>query len=159
VWFEKWQETLKAENLRIVLKSPDEYARAISETGRKFDVIIIDGIEREACAEAAVEALSVGGMIIFDDSDRANKSTSFAKALDFLKKSGLLQIDFYGFCPMSVYPKTTSVFFSRSFDFARLKPIQPACGIGSLWGCSRAERKRLYRAQLEEEQETQDLAD
>jgi len=56
----------------------------------------------------------------------------------------LIQVDFYGFCPLNNYTKTTSLFLSRDFNFATLEKIQPVNGIGNLWGLGRKKRKSFY---------------
>ena len=145
-WFEKWQKEFNEENLDIRWRDEGEiYENAIFEDGNKYDVIVVDGKRRWQCAEAAVKALAKGGMIILDDSDRINTSEEYVKAVDFLKKADLLQVDFYGFCPMNAYTKTTSVFFARDFNFESLYRVQPVNGWGNLWSKSRKDRKELYK--------------
>ena len=117
----------------------------IFEDKLKYDVIIIDGKRRAPCAEAAVRALADGGMVVLDDSDRINASEEYVEAVRTLRAKGLLQVDFYGFCPMNVYSKTTSLFLSRHFDFKILGKVQPANGWGNLWSKSRKERKAYYK--------------
>ena len=90
-------------------------------------------------------ALAPGGLIILDDSDRVNTSRDYARAIAGLKAAGLLQVDFYGFCPMNCYAKCTSLFFSRDFAFEPVSPVQPVCGRGSLWAMSRRQRKEFYK--------------
>ena len=84
-------------------------------------------------------------MIILDDSDRINTSQEYVKSVEILRSADLLQVDFYGFCPMNAYTKTTSIFFSRKFNFESLYKIQPINGIGNLWSRGRKERKELYK--------------
>lgn len=144
-WFAKWQKEFSAADLEIRLRSAQNYEKAIFECPEKYDVIIIDGIKRAACAAAAVEALADEGLIILDDSDRIMKSAEYRKAVQTLKGAGLLQVDFYGFCPMNCYPKTTSVFFTRNFDFPLKNEFQPVGGIGGLWSMPRKKRKELYQ--------------
>ncbi len=145
-WFEKWQKEFDEANLDIRWRDEGEiYENAIFEDGNKYDVIVVDGKRRWQCAEAAVKALAKGGMIILDDSDRINTSEEYVKAVDFLKKADLLQVDFYGFCPMNAYTKTTSVFFARDFNFESLYRVQPVNGWGNLWSKSRKDRKELYK--------------
>ena len=98
--------------------------------------------------EAAVKALNKGGMIILDDSDRINTSQEYVKAVEVLKNADLLQVDFYGFCPMNNYTKTTSVFFSRDFNFESLYKVQPINGWGNLWSKSRKDRKEFYKKSM-----------
>ena len=145
-WFEKWQKEFNEPNLDIRWRDEGEiYENAIFEDKNKYDVIVVDGKRRWQCADTAVKALAEGGMIILDDSDRINTSEEYVKAVDILKKADLLQVDFYGFCPMNAYTKTTSVFFSRNFNFESLYKVQPVNGWGNLWSKSRKDRKEFYK--------------
>ena len=144
-WFEKWQKEMKAPNLQVLWRDEGEiYENAIFESEDVYDVIVVDGKRREKCCETAVKKLAAGGMIILDDSDRINTSEEYKKAVAVLKKENLIQVDFYGFCPMNNYTKTTSVFLRRDFDFATVEAVQPIDGIGNLWNMGRKKRKDFY---------------
>ena len=95
-------------------------------------------------------------MIILDDSDRINTSQEYVDAVNELKKGDLIQVDFYGFCPMNNYTKTTSIFFSRDFNFASIYPVQPINGWGNIWSMSRRERKQFFRSQDKVEENNSD---
>jgi len=145
-WFNQWQIKFQNDNINLKLRSEGPlYYNAINENDLYYDVIIIDGKCRAECAQAAVQRLTSGGIIILDDSDRINTSREYKDAIKTLKNAHLLQVDFYGFCPMNNYTKTTSVFFSRNFDFQTLNDIQPINGIGNLWGMGRQKRKEFYK--------------
>lgn len=145
-WFAKWQQEMTAPNQQVLWRDEGEiYENAILESDEKFDVIIVDGKRREKCCETASKRLAKGGMIILDDSDRINTSEEYKKSVAILKSANLLQVDFYGFCPMNNYTKTTSVFFDRDFNFATVADVQPINGIGNLWSMSRRERKDFYK--------------
>ena len=145
-WYEKWCAEFKKDNLDIRWRDEGEiYEMAAFEDSQKYDVIVIDGKRRWQCAEAAVKALEQGGMIILDDSDRINTSEEYVKAVEILRQADLLQVDFYGFCPMNNYTKTTSVFFCRDFRFESLYKVQPVNGWGNLWSKSRKDRKEFYK--------------
>ncbi len=145
-WFEKWKREFKEPNLDIRWRDEGEgYPNAIFEDSEDYDVIVVDGKMRAECAAAAVERLAPGGMIILDDSDRINTSQEYVQAVENLKKGNYLQVDFYGFCPMNSYTKTTSVFFSRDFAFQSLYKVQPVNGWGNLWSMKRCDRKSLYK--------------
>ena len=147
-WFEKWQQEFSEPNLNIKWRDEGEiYENAIFENDEKYDVIVVDGKRRAECVSTALKALNDGGIIILDDSDRVNTSEEYKKAISILKQAGLLQADFYGFCPMNVYTKATSVFFSRNFNFAGKYDVQPVNGLGNLWSMSRKDRKALYKLQ------------
>jgi len=148
-WLEKWRREFewgKLSNLEVKYRDEGEgYYRAISESGETFDVIIIDGKLRAECARAAVACGAAGGMIILDDSDRINTSEEYVRAVNFLRQGDYIQVDFYGFCPMNNFAKTTSVFLSRAFNFESLYKVQPIFGLGSLWGMERKDRKAFYK--------------
>lgn len=148
-WFDKWKKEFDEPNLDIRWRDEGEiYEQAAFEDNIKYDVIIVDGKRRFQCAEAAVKVLNKGGMIILDDSDRINTSQEYVKAVEILKNANLLQVDFYGFCPMNNYTKTTSVFFSRDFNFESLYKVQPINGWGNLWSKSRKDRKEFYKKSM-----------
>ncbi len=144
-WFDKWQKEFDETNLDIRWRDEGEiYENAIFEEDQKYDVIVIDGKRRFHCAQVAVQKLADGGMIILDDSDRINTSDEYKKAIKELKEANLIQIDFYGFCPMNVYTKTTTIFLKRDFNFASKFDVQPVNGLGNLWSLSRKDRKALF---------------
>lgn len=145
-WFDKWKHEFVRDNLDIRWRDEgDGYFNAIFEDNKKYDIIIVDGKRRADCARTAVEALNEGGLIILDDSDRINTSKEYVDAVHYLKQADLLQVDFYGFCPMNNYTKTTSLFFSRDFRFPTLYTIQPINGWGNLWSMGRKNRKEFFK--------------
>ena len=145
-YFERWKKEFNMQNLNIRYREEGEiYEKAIFEDETKYDVIVIDGKRREECAQAAVQKLADGGMIILDDSDRINTSQEYVNAAEILKQANLLQVDFYGFCPMNNYTKTTTIFFSRNFNFKSLYKVQPINGIGNLWSMGRRARKDFFK--------------
>ncbi len=145
-WFARWKNEFSANNLDILLREESPvYEGAINETSEVYDVIVIDGKRREKCAAVAVEKLVEGGVVILDDSDRVNTSREYVQAVEILREANLIQIDFYGFCPMNNYTKTTSLFLSRDFNFRSRYDVQPINGIGNLWGLGRSKRKEFFK--------------
>lgn len=129
MWFEQIKRK-SLNNQKIFLKTQldqsqmdESYVTYPKTLGRKFDVIVIDGSERNACSHAALDLLNnqskEGAMIILDNSDW------FPNTSKFLKESGLLQVDFHGFAPINEYTHTTSIFFTRNFVFPILHSRQP----------------------------------
>ena len=147
-WYEKWLNEFTQAGISLRLRDESEYANTIREDMKMYDVIIIDGKRRKECAQTALSRLKTGGLIILDDSDRTNKSDEYAAAIATLKQAGLLQVDFYGFCPMDCFTKATSLFFHRDFNFQTRAQRQPANGCGNLWGMSRKKRKEFYKETL-----------
>ena len=145
-YFERWRKEFQAKNLEIRHRDEGEgYYNAIFEDEEMYDVVVVDGKCRDDCAARAVKKLSKGGMIILDDSDRINHSIEYVKAVNALKEGNYIQVDFYGFCPMNNFAKTTSVFLSRDFDFESRYEVQPIFGWGSLWSMKRKERKLRFK--------------
>lgn len=79
-----------------------------------WDVVIIDGSHRLECARVAVEVLKPGGFILLDNADW------FTDAADFLRSTGLTQVDFQGFGPCNAYTWTTAVFLGATLQIQRL---------------------------------------
>lgn len=147
-WYKKFAAEFAAPNWQMrYCDEKQGYEDTILADGEKYDVIVIDGKRRAECADNAVKALASGGMIILDDSDRVNTSLEYVNAIKILRTAGLLQVDFYGFCPMNNYTKATSIFFSRNFDFTSQYTVQPINGLGNIWSMSRKERKQFFRKQ------------
>jgi Methyltransferase domain len=71
-----------------------------------FDIIVIDGVERVACAGVAIPRLRQDGIVIFDDSDRP----AFRPGIERLHEYGFGRIDFYGFTGQTGTRKCTSIF-------------------------------------------------
>lgn len=147
LYFERWQKEFGgAENLEIRWRDEGQiYEDAIFEEDQFYDVIVIDGKRRTECAKAAVLKLAPGGMVILDDSDRINTSNEYVEAVKTLQGADLIQIDFYGFCPMNNYTKTTSLFLKRDYRPQSLYKVQPINGWGNLWSMSRKNRKEFYK--------------
>jgi hypothetical protein len=124
VWYQQIIKQKKP-NQEILLRTlPKDYVNSISLRKKKYDVIIIDGVFREQCAQKAIDWLKATGFIILDNSDW------YRKAGQVLRQSGLIQIDFSGLGPVNTYSWTTSLFLSRQ---VRLKPInnyQPSNPVG-----------------------------
>lgn len=147
-WFAKFSKEFSASNWQMrYCDEKQGYEDMIFADNENYDVIVIDGKRRAECAACAVKSLADGGMIILDDSDRINTSLEYVNAVKNLRNADLLQVDFYGFCPMNNYTKTTSIFFSRNFNFDSLYTVQPINGLGNIWSMSRKERKQFFRAQ------------
>jgi hypothetical protein len=72
-----------------------------------YDVIVIDGEERNPCARQADRLAKPGGMIVFDNSDRL----AVRDGLAFLAQRGWKRLDFFGLIPSYLYRTCTSILF------------------------------------------------
>ncbi len=75
--------------------------------GLKFDIVVIDGLARADCARHAPKVLSPDGVIILDDSQRAE----YGKVHAFLQGIGFKQITFEGLKPADRAINCTTVFY------------------------------------------------
>ena len=125
-WYEKISKQKKP-NHTIILISKEELFTCILSTGKKYDVIVIDGDNsRSSCIEPALRSLASNGMIILDNSDW------FKNSAKRIREAGLIQVDMHGFGPINDYPWTTSFFLTRDFCFSPLSNIQPVNPIGGI---------------------------
>ena len=115
----EWVRKLRArvpENVTLVCRghamhanAKDEgagYADVMSEYSPPFDIIAIDGINRNECAEQAALGIGDKGIVIFDDSHRPQ----YRRGMNCLAQSGLDRIDFMGFSPGNGTLGATSIF-------------------------------------------------
>ena len=123
-WFDK-MSTMSALLRQLELReSTAEYVRAIADAGGEFDIIIIDGVWRNECAQASLAHLRKGGCIILDNSDW------YTDVADFFRRREFLQVDFSGFGPINNYCWTTSLLVpAASVLSSRLKHPRPVGGI------------------------------
>jgi hypothetical protein len=84
-----------------------DYARQIERHHGEFDIVVIDGRDRVNCAMNSLPALNAGGVIIWDNTDRAEYQAGY----DFLAMNGFRRIDFWGMGPINAYGWCTSVFY------------------------------------------------
>jgi methyltransferase family protein len=141
VWYEKIAK-LAPRNVRLILApiekdeyypSPElreqfnKYAGAIDGSS-SFQIILIDGYARSRvryqCAQMALPYLDPTGLIILDNSDWLPASALF------LRKAGLIEVDFSGPVPGVSHHQTTSFFFRREFNFQSANSRQPKMPVG-----------------------------
>lgn len=79
-----------------------DYVTSLSKDSGLFDLIVVDGRAREACLLEAKNKLTPGGIILFDNSNRAR----YTKALT---SSGLIAVKFKGRAPSLPYLDETTV--------------------------------------------------
>jgi hypothetical protein len=100
----------------------DSYVNAIALAGVKFDIVVIDGILRDACVDPAIAHLAPNGFIILDNADR---DWPVGK---MLRERGFFEVDFSGFGPINDYVTTTAIFLppggiSQTPDFQPPRPV------------------------------------
>jgi hypothetical protein len=84
-----------------------DYVHAIEDEPGAFDLIVIDGRCRVSCLDAARAKLKPGGMILFDNSNRARYRSG-------LEASGLRSKRYWGLTACLPYPDETTLLWSGS---------------------------------------------
>lgn len=93
--------------IRIVTDSTSEdYLKLISDELR-FEIIIVDGLYRNECLKNSINYISESGVIILDDSERAD----YNLGIEFLLMTGFKHLSFSGIAPGIFFKKRTSIFY------------------------------------------------
>lgn len=79
-----------------------DYVASIEQVPGDFDLIVVDGRARVACLDMAVRRLAVGGLVLFDDSQRPRYHRGMAT-------SGLRVRRLRGWAPSLPYPRESAV--------------------------------------------------
>ena len=110
-WFKKMQKT-KSKNIDIYHKDIEEmvYATFPLSLKKEFDIILIDGRDRNICCVYATKLCSKIGIIILDDTHRDR----YNEGRNQLKKSGYREIEFWGIAPGDYGKKCTSLFYRNN---------------------------------------------
>lgn len=107
-WFDLVSSTVPENvDLRLAADSAT-YQRAAADSGRRFDVIVVDGTDRNECALASVSALTENGVVIWDNADWRH---IYGPGISRLEKQGFRELPFYGPGPINGDGWTTSVFY------------------------------------------------
>ena len=108
-WMARVSQDLPANvDLRFAQSGGDAYAGSVLERGADFDVVVIDGSDRDACAHACLGALDGRGVVIWDNTQ---KPGVFADGLGALEAAGFRRLDFFGLGPLNMDPWCTSVLY------------------------------------------------
>lgn len=107
----KWKEWVKddlPDHVRLYHRKLGEgYESSVLLAGKKYDIIILDGRNRDKCLGHSLQALSDRGVIIFDDSDWEK----YQKTIHYLRSLEFRQIPFRGMCPIEFKKRETSIFY------------------------------------------------
>lgn len=109
IWVDKVKNLLaEVKNATLLIEAVNEaYIHAAVKTNTLYDVILVDGRERVACVRSAVSALSASGVLILDDSNRAEYKESF----EIMRHAGYRYLTFTGLKPFSFKIEHTTIFY------------------------------------------------
>lgn len=85
---------------------------------RRFDVVVVDGMNRLRAAQIAASLLTPDGAVVVDNSEGNWGHPGHYPILDHFRERGFSRVDFYGFAPGVLRQHCTSIFFrGTSFLF------------------------------------------
>ena len=100
-------------NAEIIYKELNhngEYSKAVMKDGNKYNIIIIDGRDRNRCAKNSVDCLTDDGVIVFDNANL----TIYNEAINLFSQQGFKRIDFIGMSPVTNHNNYTSIFYKEN---------------------------------------------
>jgi hypothetical protein len=115
----KWVEEVRKQlpkNAKIIYKKLDQggnYSKAASATGKKYDLILVDGRDRINSLKESAKCLTSKGILILDNSDRPH----YIEGRNQIKKKGFKELQFWGVAPGSHIKECTSVFYRKENIF------------------------------------------
>ena len=110
---EKWLKVIQSEvpeNVQFIFREKDidgDYCRAIGSTGDRYDVVIVDGRDRRNCLKQSITALSPGGVILLDDTQREG----FQELIDFAIQNGFKTLNMEGLKALSTEIERTTILY------------------------------------------------
>lgn len=113
---EEWFKNLlkskpsNAELLYQKLEYGGLYAETALQTGKTYDIIIVDGRDRVNCSVKSVAALKQSGVLVLDDSERKE----YLAARKFFESNNFKSLDFWGIAPGLAYKKCTTIFYREN---------------------------------------------
>ncbi len=111
-WYDKVKKEMP-DNAKLIhcnLDYDGEYCRTVFKQGIKFNIIIIDGRDRNNCVNNSIDNLTEDGVIIFDNTDR----TSYSEGIQFLLNNGFKKIAFKGLIPANAHSGETTIFYRKN---------------------------------------------
>jgi len=108
-WEQQVRDLLKGKDnveLRFQEVGP-EYTQMAAQDALGYDLILVDGRERVACLEKALEGLRPGGVILLDDTEREEYRPAFSLA----QKAGYRALTISGLKPFSFGREQSTLFY------------------------------------------------
>lgn len=111
-WYNQIKTTLP-KNANLVFQNLEygkEYSKQVLIGKKKYNLIIIDGRDRNNCIKNSVTALTKDGVIVFDNSQLVD----YKIGMDFLAQKGFKRLDFWGQIPIAAHENCTSIFYKSN---------------------------------------------
>jgi len=85
----------------------------------KYDVIVIDGLDRYQCAELSLDLVSDDGCVVLDNAEGYWGAENEYPILELFRHHKYQRVEFFGYVPGIVNPQCTAIFYKdKCFLFA-----------------------------------------
>jgi hypothetical protein len=111
-WLNKIQSTMPA-NSTIVYKEliyGGDYSKEVGNSNQKYQIVIVDGRDRNNCLLNSISQLTDDGVVVFDNSNLRQYQTSISEVM----QKGFKKIDFYGMTPIAPHESCTSIIYRQN---------------------------------------------
>ncbi len=111
-WYNDLRKRI-SNNVNLILsndESAESFVYAVRKLNKKFDIISIDGVHRVECMRESVNHLKENGVIVLDDSERAE----YKDGEKFLLENGYKKIDFWGMSAGYLFKKATTIYYKKN---------------------------------------------
>lgn len=111
-WLERMNRLIPS-NAKLVhkeLTEDGEYAKEVLNDSNQYDIIVIDGEDRNNCLKHSLSKLKSQGIIVYDNTDRTDYEQSYQR----LAYEGFKRVDFFGLAPIVNVNSCTSVFYREN---------------------------------------------
>jgi hypothetical protein len=111
-WYNRMKKLI-SDNVQLYhvdFKKISEYCGYINKTDKKYDVVVIDGRNRNLCVKNAIDSLSEKGVIIFDDTSHAE----YSEGVKDLLNHNFRKLDFEGLKACGFGLDRTSIFYKAN---------------------------------------------
>lgn len=90
----------------VPLEYDGAYCRQVQKAG-PWNIVVVDGRDRVNCVKQSLDVLTPDGVIVLDNSDRAE----YREGIDLLKSRSFRQLRLRGMAPLITYISETSIFY------------------------------------------------
>ena len=112
----QWREYVQSiapANVRVVAASRNLEDIQPHLQGRRFDVVVIDGLDRVKASVVATEVIAPDGVIIVDNSDICWGPQGVYPIMDHFRAANFYRMDFYGYTSSVMVTHCTSLLFKE----------------------------------------------
>lgn len=114
-WYDNMVELIKSKSItnvnlnccELIDEVDKKYSNYAKYTKKSYDIIIVDGRDRNNCIINSIDCLKDAGVIILDNSER----TKYGYGINHLLQNGFKALEFFGMSPLNPCESCTTIFY------------------------------------------------